>query len=155
LIIPKISVNAPITWESPVNRILDDLKNGVSHYGGTALPGERGNIFITGHSSNFWWDPGKFKQVFVLLDKLTEGDRIYLSYENQPYVYKVITKKIVKPTQIEVLDPTDQSIISLMTCTPVGTTINRLIVQAVQIYPPTIKKNSTRSVLPDSLPAVR
>jgi LPXTG-site transpeptidase (sortase) family protein len=155
LLVPSINVNAPVTWSSSPDKILDDLRNGVAHYAGTALPGQNGNVFISGHSSNFWWDPGKFKQVFVLLDKVNEGDRIYVKYKGQSFIYVVESKKVVKPSQIEVLNPSDHSIITLMTCTPVGTTLNRLVVQAKQIYPTTTNQPIQTQVIPQELPAIR
>lgn len=135
LIVPSIGIKAPIIWNSPIDNIISDLKNGVAHYAGTALPGENGNVFITGHSSNYWWDDGKFKQVFALLDSVHVGERIYLTYKDQPYVYTIEDSKVVKPSAIEVLNPLVHSVVTLMTCTPVGTTLNRRIVQARQIYP--------------------
>lgn len=155
LLIPSININAPIIWRSPVENTIENLKNGVAHYAGTALPGENGNVFITGHSSNYWWDPGRFKQVFVLLDKLKIGDRIYINYNDQPYVYQVENIKVIKPAQIEVLNPADHSILSLMTCTPVGTTINRLIVQSKQIYPEQSDGTPKSPFKPKLLPAIR
>lgn len=153
--IPIINVNAPVTWNSPEERILEDLKNGVAHYDGTALPGENGNVFISGHSSNYWWNKGLYNQVFALLDKVKQGDRIYLNYNNQPYVYTVEKIEVVKPDNIEVLNPTDHSVITLMTCTPVGTTLNRLIVQARQIYPRSTTTSTKKPTAPSQLPAIR
>ncbi|TSC92929.1 MAG: putative sortase [Candidatus Berkelbacteria bacterium Licking1014_7] len=135
LVIPKIKVNASIEWQTTPENILEKIKNGVAHYADTQLPGENGNVFVTGHSSNFWWDDGKYKEIFALLDKMEIGDKIYITYEKILYTYEVENKKIVAPTQIEVLNPTDHSILSLMTCYPVGTTINRLVIQAKQIAP--------------------
>lgn len=156
LIIPSIGVSAPVIWDSPINNIINDLKNGLAHYAGTAKPGENGNVFITGHSSNYWWDTGQFKQIFALLDKIKLEDRIYINYNNQPYVYLVESIKVVKPSQIEVLNPSDHSIVTLMTCTPVGTTVNRLIVQAKQIYPKTNNiKTLPINISPTELPPVR
>lgn len=155
LVIPKIKVNVPIVWNSTLDKILDDLHNGVVHYDGTALPGENGNVFIAGHSSNYWWDKGKFNQIFALLDQVSIGDRIYINYNNQPFVYQAESIKIVNPNQIEVLNPTDHSVLTLMTCTPVGTTISRLIVQAKQIYPITNTGTTKQAPLIQQLPAIR
>lgn len=155
LVVPSIDVKAPIIWTSPPDKILEDLKKGVAHYGGTSLPNENGNVFISGHSSNYWWDDGKFKQIFALLDKVAIGDRIYLTYQNQPYAYVVEDTKVVKPDQIEVLNPKGYNMVSLMTCTPVGTTLYRRVVQAKQIYP-LVQTDITRTPkVPIQLPAIR
>lgn len=157
--IPAISVSAPVIWESLPENIIEDLKNGVSHYKGTALPGQaNGNVFITGHSSNFFWDDGKYKEIFALLDKLKTGDRIYATHNNQVYIYSVENTKIISPTQVEALNPQDHSIVSLMTCYPVGTTLNRLVVQGKQIFPeekPAVSPSAKVSDKLKYLPAIR
>lgn len=155
LVIPKINVDAPVIWNSPEANVLQDLQKGVAHYQGTSLPGENGNVFISGHSSNYWWDKGLYNHVFTLLDKMEVGDRIYINYNNKPYVYQVESIKTVKPTDITVLNPTDHSVVTLMTCTPVGTTLNRLIVQARQVYPASNKPSTKKTINTNQLPAVR
>lgn len=159
LVIPKISLKAPIVWNSNPANILNDLKNGVAHYKGTGLPGQNNsNIFITGHSSNFIWDDGKFKQVFALIDRLENNDRIYLSYDNKPYIFSVEAKKTVSPKEVEVLNPQDHSLVSLMTCYPVGTTLNRMIVQARQVYPlenPSANLEIPSELISNQLPVIR
>ena len=132
LYIDKINVNAPIIWNVPEDKILEELKKGVAHFQGTSLPDEeKGNVFITGHSSGYWWSHDLYNQVFALLDKLTDSDKIALTYKNKKYTYEVFNKMVVKPTQIEVLKTkTEEPTLSLMTCVPVGTRLKRLIVQA-------------------------
>lgn len=137
LVIGKIQVNVPIIWDVPADKILDELHNGVAHYQGTGHPGDVDykNTFFTGHSSNYWWDKGQYNQVFALLDKLVAGDVIYVTYNHIKYTYKVEDAIVIKPNQVEVLQSSDKPILSLMTCVPVGTNLNRLIVKAVQISP--------------------
>jgi sortase A len=156
LIIPKLKIDAPIIWEVTENEILERLKDGVAHYKGTNLPGENGNVFITGHSSNFWWAEGNYKQIFALLDELEIGNKIYITYDKTLYIYQVEEKKIVNPTQIETLSPADHSVLSLMTCYPIGTTINRLVVTAKQITPEPQKERIQREqIKPGHLPVIR
>ena len=133
LVIPKIDVNAPIIWNVPEDQIIDQLQNGVVQYKGTALPGQQGNIFITGHSSYYIWASGGYKDVFALLDRLSAGDKIYIQYEDTTFTYKVIGQKVVSPNDLNVLSPTGENILSLMTCVPVGTNLNRLIVTSEQL----------------------
>jgi len=137
LFIPKIGVQAPIVYaksrtQSEIDKLLLD---GVVHYFGTAEPGEKGNVFITGHSSYYWWSDGRFNTVFSILDKLVVGDVIYINYGGRRYTYKVFDMKVVSPSDTSVLDQGNSSILSLMTCTPVGTNYRRLIVLASQIEP--------------------
>jgi LPXTG-site transpeptidase (sortase) family protein len=107
------------------------LQNGVLHYPNTANPDGLGNVFLTGHSSYYPWAPGEFKQIFALLHKLDAGDQFYIYYDYKKYSYEVVSKFEVKPNQTEVLkQPPDKQMATLMTCTPIGTTLNRLIIQA-------------------------
>ncbi len=157
IFISKINLSAPVVWGSRSQTILQDLERGVAHFAGTARPGEPGNVFITGHSSNFWWNKGRFNQVFALLDQLDKGDQIVITYQGKQYWYQVFDQMVVKPNQTEVLDPTDQPILSLMTCTPVGTTLKRLVIRAKQVdpTPSTDQKTIQRTKPPSILPAIR
>lgn len=137
IIIPKLNVNAPIVFEPSIaeEAIQTALRNGVVHYAGTALPGEPSNAVIVGHSSNDWWEAGNYKFVFALLDKLEAGDQIQINYQKKRYIYQVAAKKIVLPSEISVLQPTSEPVLTLITCTPPGTSWKRLVVSANQIEP--------------------
>jgi sortase A len=95
------------------------------------VPGEKGNAFVFGHSSNFPWVRGNFNDVFALLDNVTYGDEIIVFYNQKKFVYIVREKKIVKPGDVKALerDP-NKTEISLMTCWPIGTTLKRMLVFA-------------------------
>ncbi len=145
LLIPKIKVSAPIIYmdwkkntspEKIEHAIQKYLENGVGHYMDTALPGQVGNVFITGHSSNYWWAKGNYNHVFALLDKLVVGDKVIIYYKQKKYVYQVFQVDIVSPDDTSVLKQTSESILTLMTCTPPGTDWRRLIVKSKQISPP-------------------
>jgi len=132
--IDKLSLQAPIIWNIEEKDILESLKSGVVHYKGTSLPGEGGNVFITGHSSNYFWVNSDYNQVFALLDKLDKSDRITISYNNKIFTYLVVDKKVVNPNQVEVLNSTKKEVLTLMTCWPIGTSLNRLVVQAELLF---------------------
>ena len=158
ILIPKISVDAPITWNVVNNEsdVRKSLENGAIHLEGTALPGTQGNVFITAHSSNYAWAPGHYKTLFSLLDKLSVGDKIYLRYQSKTYVYNVYEIKVVSPNDVSVLNQNNKSILTLMTCTPVGTSLNRLILSSNQITPsPSNNTPSFKSSSNSSLPQVR
>lgn len=146
LVISKLKVEAPIIlmkWsknatESQIQAIIQKyLEQGVGHYPGTALPGEVGNIFLAGHSSYYPWSKSKYKYVFSRLSELTASDKLIIYYNQKKYIYEVFSKKVVPPTDTSALAQGEDSILTLMTCTPVGTALNRLIVKARQISPPT------------------
>ncbi|OGL26027.1 hypothetical protein A3E49_03670 [Candidatus Saccharibacteria bacterium RIFCSPHIGHO2_12_FULL_49_19] len=139
VIIPKINVEIPVVYgvktvdEASVNQALE---NGVVHYANTPLPGEVGNGVIVGHSSNNIFNKGKYKFAFVMLRRLENGDIFYLDRDGKRYTYEVYKREVVKPTDVSVLSARDEpATISLITCDPPGTTINRLVVVGRQINP--------------------
>jgi len=144
IIIPRINQNIPVVrvsseslikkdWAALESEMQEALRNGVVHYPGTSLPGQTGNVVVTGHSSYFPWDPGRFKDVFALLHDVVIGDKIVIYYKQDKYLYEVKDIKIVLPEEIEVLKQTPQDKLTLITCTPIGTNLKRLIVTAVPI----------------------
>jgi sortase A len=138
IFIERIDIKAPITFrvENNEDAVRDNLKNGAIHITGTSLPGENGNVFVTGHSSNYFWISSKFNAVFALLDKEMIGDLILIKFRNINYVYQIEEKLVVRPLETSVMnDYAKYPTITLMTCTPVGTNLNRLIIRAKQILP--------------------
>ncbi len=135
--IPKINVHAPVIYQASTveAQFQKALENGVVHYGSTAMPGQVGNTVIFGHSSNDWWEPGNYKFVFVLLDKLVAGDRFTIDYQSKRYTYEVTGSKVVEPNNLSVLAPSVQPTVTLITCTPPGTAWKRLVVTAKQVDP--------------------
>lgn len=139
IIIPKIGVEAPVVYD--VTSVEESayqagLERGVVRLGTTANPGTKGNVVIGGHSSNNVFNAGKYKYVFVNLKRLDVGDIFYLNYNGQRYTYKItVAKKIITPKETSVLAQTEKPTVTLFTCDPPGTNVNRLIVQAEQIDP--------------------
>ena len=142
LIIPKINVDVPIVWDAVASSqsSLDNAMNhGVAWFnipGANARPGEVGNFVLSGHSSNDWLDGGDYKFVFARLEQLTDGDVIYVNYNSVRYTYNIVRRKVVQPTDVKALvDPTTKPVITLITCVPLGTANNRLLVFAEQVSP--------------------
>lgn len=139
LYIPKISLSAPMVTDEKSydsGKVQLALRRGVVQYGeASADPGQKGNTVIVGHSSGQLWAPGDYKFVFTLLNKLVNDDRIFIDYKGTRYIYRVSSTKVVPPTDLSVLQPTDQPQLTLITCTPVGTSKNRLVVLARQVSP--------------------
>lgn len=106
----------------------NDLSKGLVHLPGTALPGERGNVFISGHSAlNNFWSKNAF---FAKLPDIKKGDRIDVFANGAKFVYHVMEIKTVSPTDLSVIVPPEKEgrYISLMTCVPPGLNFKRLIV---------------------------
>jgi sortase A len=141
LVIPRINQNIPVVrvssehlinkdWGALESEMQEALKYGVVHYPGTSLPNQTGNIVITGHSSYFPWDPGRFKDVFALLHEVVEGDKIAMYHNQKKYIYEVSNIEVVLPSNLEVLKQTPANKLTLITCTPIGTNLKRLVVTA-------------------------
>jgi len=99
------------------------LNRGVGHIAGTALPGQPGNIAITGHRDGF----------FRPLKDAREGDIIEVQRKSQTDRYVVSKIKIVFPSDTSVLNNTADSTLTLITCYPfyfVGAAPQRYIIQA-------------------------
>ena len=104
----------------------DEIKSSVGHLSGTALPGETGNCVIAGHRC---YTKGK---LFNRLDELSVDDIIYLSYNSKTFKYKVVSKLVVEPTDISVLNSEDNEIaLTLITCHPYKVNTHRLIIKAI------------------------
>jgi sortase A len=102
------------------------LRRAVGHIPGTSLPGQRGNIAITGHRDTF----------FRPLRNIHKNDEIRLTTLSGSYRYEVDTIKVVAPEDMEVLDRSDDAILTLVTCYPfyyVGPAPKRFIVRAHRI----------------------
>lgn len=84
---------------------------------------------ITGHSSYYAWDPGRFKDVFALLHQVKQDDKVVVYFNQQKFIYQIDSIKIVSPDQVDVLAATDSERLTLITCTPIGTNINRLVLE--------------------------
>lgn len=155
IVVPRIQVNAPIVnsadsdeyyknqdWGNLEQSIQDSLRQGIVHYPYTADPGEPGNVFLTGHSSYYSYDPGRYKSIFALLDKLFIGDQVVVYKNGEKFIYTVYDSFTVTPDEVDVLDQDYTRFdMTLMSCWPVGTTQKRWIVKLHQIYPePDISK---------------
>lgn len=135
IVLPRIGKNVPLVtvpshknWNNLENNIQKGLKDGAVVHPISHMPGNAGNLFVTGHSSYYAWDDGRYKDVFALLHELKTGDTVEIYWEGKKYVYELTGSKVIPPTETSVLSqPVDRRIITLMTCTPVGTNKNRLI----------------------------
>ncbi|WP_242841122.1 class D sortase [Clostridium akagii] len=103
---------------------LKTLKYAVGHFKGTAMPGQKGNFCLAGHRSY------TFGEYFNRLGELKDGDEIQVKTVNGEYKYKVYDIQVVLPSQVQVLNPTTDSTMTLVTCTPIRIATHRLIIKA-------------------------
>ena len=139
LIIPKLNIDVPVHFGIALNEVMSAMNNGVAHYriaGASAYPGEIGNLVITGHSAGDVYSSNPYKYIFSGLERLDDGDLIYVNYNSVRYTYRVIKKEVVEPSNVAALVvDTDKPLLTLVTCTPLGTSKYRLLVTAEQISP--------------------
>ena len=126
--IPKLKIKDAIVTVGSM-----DLTKSLIQYPQTALPGQLGNAVIFGHSVlPQFFNPKSYLTIFATLYKLEVGDEIYVKYGSIEYKYIVSKMFEVKPTDLSVLDQRfDQRLLSLITCSPPGTYLRRLVVQSV------------------------
>jgi sortase A len=117
--IPRIGVSVAVlqgtTWRT--------LRLGVGHIKGTALPGEPGNIGIAGHRDTY----------FRALKDIRKDDEIQLKTSAGIVRYEVDWIQITSPRNVNVLAPTTESSLTLVTCYPfyyIGAAPERFIVHA-------------------------
>ena len=118
--IPAINVDSPIVqgmydWEQ--------LKKGVAQRIGSSGPGELGNLALAGHNDIYG-------EVFRYLDQLTPGDEIVVSTQRRNYIYVVRDMKVVDPTDVWVLEPTEFASTTLVSCYPYQVNTKRIAVFA-------------------------
>ena len=137
LVIPKININSKVFHNIDSNNpkeYLPLLTKGVAHAKGSLLPGQEGNVFIFAHSTDTTLNVSRYNAVFYLLNKLEKDDEVFLYYQQEKYNYKVLEKKIISPEKLkDYLKTLKGKTLTLQTCYPPGTTLNRLIVIAQEI----------------------
>ena len=114
LAIPTLTVDAPVVEVPLTNRTWDvsEVTHEVAHLEGTANPGDKSNIVLTGHVTL-----RRGSGPFLRLDALQPGDLAIVYAEEQAYTYRVVSKKYVGPTDVSVTFPTSEPILTLITCT--------------------------------------
>lgn len=166
LIIPKINVEVPIEFNTTPDYAaqMKAMENGVAWFGipgANSKPGQVGNTVLSGHSSNDIIDGGNYKFIFARLDQMSTGDTIYINYQEKRYTYTITKKEVVLPTEVnKLVYETDKPIVTLITCTPLGTALKRLLVTAEQVSPnpkeatsvPETSSSSINSEMPGNSP---
>jgi sortase A len=169
--VPSTSTNVPTTTLAPVSPktgdvvaeiIIDSIKvdkfvvagvgykeleKGPGLFTGSPLPGQLGNVAISGHRTTFG-------APFSRLDELVKGDRIVMKTSHATFTYLVSgAPKVVKPTDVDVIrtvDPT-RATLTLITCHPKWTSEKRLVVSA-ELLPEIVPQKPTVFVATKSNP---
>ena len=101
----------------------EELKKGAGHHVGSANPGEKSNCIISAHND-------VFGEIFKDIQHLESGDKVTVYAGDMPYDYVVRAKRVVEPSEVSVMDPTPDPILTLITCHPYMIDTQRMIVIA-------------------------
>lgn len=118
IIIPAIAVDASIIFpdSADVDVLNNDLLKGVVHYPGSALPGEKGKIFLFGHSTGFAVVHNKSFKSFNRLKDLKTGDIVKIQTSSKEYRYRVLTMRIAEADNTMVNFDSKKQTLVLLTC---------------------------------------
>lgn len=133
LLVDKINIGPPIVWvqENTEAAFQAGLAQGVIHVPSTVYPGEKGNAYITGHSSDYVYKPGEFKTILAKQAELGIGDRVeieltFKSGKKRIQTWKMFEKNIVTPDDPVLFREESRPILTLATCWPLNTSWKRL-----------------------------
>jgi sortase A len=117
--VPAINVDAPVVqgdgWEQ--------LKKGVGQHIPSTDPGKAGNMVLSAHND-------VFGEIFRDLNKLKPGDEVIVFTNQRSYTYTIVQSQVVEPTQVEVMAPTKEPTITLISCYPYLVDDQRIVVTA-------------------------
>jgi sortase A len=102
------------------------LRLGAGHIPGTPYPGTGGNSGIAAHRDTF----------FRGIRDIKTDDVIHLTTARGTMKYRVAMTLIVDPTDVQVLEPTREETITLVTCYPfyyIGPAPKRFVVHAIRV----------------------
>lgn len=128
LAIPKLGVDTIVVEGTSPSA----LKAGAGHYPNTPLPGNKGNVAIAGHRTTYG-------RPFHKIDQLRPGDHVILTTPVGRFTYEVVRDPwVTSPYDWSVIDPSDEPLLTLTSCNPIGSARERLIVRAklVKTEPP-------------------
>lgn len=125
--IPRLLLSAVVVEGSDETT----FRRAVGHIPGTALPGQPGNVGLAGHRDTF----------FRSLRDLRVKDEIQLSTLKGDFRYEVESLIVVEPDNVDVLAPSNENELTLVTCYPfsyIGTAPKRFVARARQVSPRTV-----------------
>jgi sortase A len=99
------------------------LEEGPGHYPQTALPGMGQTVAIAGHRTTYL-------APFRFLNELKGGDRILVTMPYGKFTYVVQYQRIVKPTEVSVIDDVGYDRLVLSACNPLYSAAQRIIIFA-------------------------
>lgn len=134
LVIPSVGIDTKVIelntrYTDKGDLVWETAPFAAGHHVGTANPGEQGNVVISGHISS-----PKEGAVFSRLPDIKVGDGLVVVTEEKNFLYQVVDKVVVLPTQVNVMSSTAGETLTLLTCVPDGIYSHRLVVTARRTY---------------------
>jgi sortase A len=115
--IPAIGLSQPL-FEGVTLTAID---RGPSHWPGTAMPGELGNVVVAGHRTTV-------TRPFFALDLLEPGDELIFSMRTgERHVYRLDRLEIVDETALHIVDQSYGYQATLFACHPKGSAAQRIV----------------------------
>ncbi len=145
--IPSLGIRAPVllpsmkfwskkSWNMLEEQMQAGLRHGTVAYPHSVSPGRNGTLIIAGHSSppDEQARASAYGNIFAKLPDIAVGDDISLTSGSEEILYRVQDKFIVSAETTSILEQqNDESLLKLITCYPVGTTKDRMIILAKKI----------------------
>lgn len=133
LVIEKLGVSVPVVANVSVTNndtYMNALKSGVAHAVTSEFPSDLpGNTYLFAHSGFDIRYLSKYSRAFNLIDKLEVGDTINVIYDNENYEYEVKESAVLPGwNTTPLVRDTVSPILTLQSCYPPGTTLNRIVV---------------------------
>ena len=116
--IPKIGLDH-LTYEGAT---LAQINYGPSHWPGTPMPGHVGNTVFPGHRTTR-------TRPFFNINELVPGDAIIFTTAEGRFVYQVYESRIVRPTEMWIVENTPDAIVTIFGCHPRGSAKFRYVVR--------------------------
>ena len=128
LYIPKIDINLPYSTGGA-----ETMENGAWwRMPENGNPRDGGNFVLSAHRFIMGLTPEQTwrKSPFYGIDKLDVGDEIIIDYDGQRYTYQISQKYAVAPTAVEIESRTDDTRLTLYSCTLGGASDGREVIIA-------------------------
>lgn len=117
IVIPKLGLDVPLNQGISLRTI----DRGPSHWPGTALPGQNGNVVVAGHRVTK-------TRPFRHIDTLQPGDEIRFEVGGTWTTYRVRAHEVVTPDAMRIVAPTSTPTVTLFACHPPGSARYRYVV---------------------------
>lgn len=99
---------------------LTAIDRGPSHWPGTAMPGQLGNVVIAGHRVTH-------SRPFRHLDQLKAGDQAILTSSEGTFTYEFVSQEIVTPDRVDIADQTAEHRATFFACHPPNSARYRIV----------------------------